>query len=83
MAYRLTRDAEADLDEIWLRITAESGDPTIAQHLVESIAIRFDTLSTHPRMGRASHTQPQGCVEIVDLDVNPRSPYKPKRRARP
>src|SRR3954452_24089224 len=22
-----------------------------------------------------SHTQPQGCVEIVDLDVNPSSPY--------
>jgi hypothetical protein len=27
-----------------------------------------------------SHTQPQGCVEIVDFDVNPSSPYKPKRR---
>ncbi|TMJ91694.1 MAG: hypothetical protein E6G76_02640 [Alphaproteobacteria bacterium] len=29
------------------------------------------------------HTQPQGCVEIVDLDVNPSSPYRPKRRIRP
>jgi hypothetical protein len=28
----------------------------------------------------SSHTQPQGCVEIVDLDVNPLSPYQPKRR---
>ena len=28
----------------------------------------------------SSHTQPQGCVEIVDFDVNPSSPYKPKRR---
>jgi hypothetical protein len=27
----------------------------------------------------SSHTQPQGCVEIVDLDVNPHSPYHPKR----
>jgi hypothetical protein len=27
-----------------------------------------------------SHTQPQGCVETVDLDVNPVSPYKPTRR---
>ena len=27
-----------------------------------------------------SHTQPQGCVEIVDLDVNPASPYSPTRR---
>ncbi len=26
------------------------------------------------------HNQPQGCVEIVDLDVNPASPYNPKRR---
>jgi len=26
-----------------------------------------------------SHTQPQGCVEAVDLDVNPASPYRPKR----
>ncbi|MEQ1818764.1 MAG: hypothetical protein ABL871_09140 [Terricaulis sp.] len=27
-----------------------------------------------------SHAQPQGCVEIVDLDANPDSPYSPKRR---
>ena len=27
----------------------------------------------------SSHTQSQGCVEIVDLDVNPSSPYHPKR----
>jgi len=27
-----------------------------------------------------SHATPQGCVEIVDLDVNPASPYSPKRR---
>jgi len=27
----------------------------------------------------SSHTQPQGCVEIVDLDVNLYSPYHPKR----
>jgi hypothetical protein len=26
------------------------------------------------------HTAPQGCVEIVDLDVNPRSPYNPRRK---
>ena len=28
----------------------------------------------------SSHKRPQGCVEVVDLDVNPASPYKPKRR---
>jgi hypothetical protein len=26
------------------------------------------------------HDRPQGCVEVVDLDVNPLSPYSPKRR---
>ena len=25
------------------------------------------------------HSQPQGCVKVVDLDVNPESPYRPKR----
>jgi hypothetical protein len=29
-----------------------------------------------------SHNRPQGCVEIVDLDVNPASPYNPRRRLR-
>ncbi|HEX3864268.1 MAG TPA: hypothetical protein VHY35_21505 [Stellaceae bacterium] len=28
----------------------------------------------------ASHSQPQGCVATVDLDVNATSPYRPKRR---
>jgi hypothetical protein len=27
-----------------------------------------------------NHTRPQGCVEAVDLDVNPSSPYNPTRR---
>ena len=30
----------------------------------------------------ASHKRAQACVEIVDLDVNPSSPYKPRRRLR-
>jgi hypothetical protein len=28
----------------------------------------------------SSHNQPQGCVDSVDLDVNPASPYSPRRR---
>jgi hypothetical protein len=28
----------------------------------------------------SSHTRAQACVEIVDLDVNPSSPYNPRRR---
>jgi hypothetical protein len=34
-----------------------------------------------PWRAGSSHTQPQGCVEDVDLDVNPASPYDPRRRA--
>jgi hypothetical protein len=30
----------------------------------------------------SSHSQPQGCVEVVDLDVNPSSPYQPRRPIR-
>ena len=33
-----------------------------------------------PWFAGSSHSQPQGCVEIVDLDINPSSPYRPKRR---
>jgi hypothetical protein len=32
-----------------------------------------------PWIAGASHTQPQGCVDVVDIDVNPESPYQPKR----
>lgn len=33
-----------------------------------------------PWRAGASHEQPQSCVDIVDLDVNPKSPYAPRRR---
>jgi hypothetical protein len=32
-----------------------------------------------PWISGASHTQPSYCVEVVDVDVNPSSPYSPKR----
>jgi hypothetical protein len=33
-----------------------------------------------PWRAGSSHQQPQSCVEIVDLDVNPSSPYSPRRQ---
>jgi hypothetical protein len=33
-----------------------------------------------PWLAGSSHTQPQGCVEVVDLDANPSSPYHPSRQ---
>jgi hypothetical protein len=44
--------------------------------------VRDAQLRDGPWHAGNSHTQPQGCVEIVDLDVNPASPYRPKRRLR-
>jgi hypothetical protein len=41
---------------------------------------------TELRRGRwhagTAHTQPQHCVDEVDLDINPESPYAPRRRLR-
>lgn len=33
-----------------------------------------------PWHAAARHEQPQSCVKEVDLDVNPESPYRPRRR---
>ena len=33
-----------------------------------------------PWISGSRHTQPSTCVEEVDLDVNPDSPYRPKRK---
>jgi hypothetical protein len=41
--------------------------------------VRDAELRHGPWIAGSSHTQPQGCVEVVDLDVNPSSPYDPKR----
>ena len=53
MAHRLTRQAEADLDEIWSYIVRESGNIEIARRQVASLTDRFFLLSKHPRLGRA------------------------------
>jgi hypothetical protein len=42
--------------------------------------VRNAQLRDGPWHAGSSHTQPQPCVESVDLDVNPLSPYSPTRR---
>lgn len=42
--------------------------------------VRNVTVRDGPWHTGSSHAQPQGCVEEVDLDVNPKSPYHPRRR---
>jgi hypothetical protein len=42
--------------------------------------VRDVALRDGPWISGARHMQPSRCVEEVDLDVNPDSPYQPKRR---
>ena len=42
--------------------------------------VRAATLRDGPWHAGSNHRQPQGCVEDVDLDVNPASPYSPRRQ---
>ena len=48
---RVTRDAERDLDEIWLRIARDSADA--ANHFVDELAARFVFIGPSPEMRRS------------------------------
>jgi toxin ParE1/3/4 len=50
--FRLSPEAEAELDEIWLYIARASGDIEIANRVVDSITDRFWLLAQHPYLGR-------------------------------
>lgn len=61
---------------------SKSGLPPEGQWRCLSLSKVSDVqLRDGPWFSGSAHTQPQSCVEIVDLDVNPNSPYRPKRRA--
>jgi toxin ParE1/3/4 len=50
--FRLSPEAEAELDNIWLRIARESSSIDIASRLVDAIYERFWLLAQFPHMGR-------------------------------
>ncbi len=52
MSYRLSSQAEARLDDIWLYIARESGSVDTAIRIVQEISDRFWLLAKQPRMGR-------------------------------
>jgi toxin ParE1/3/4 len=52
MSYRLSPQAEAQLDDVWLYIARESGSVDTAIRIVQNISDRFWLLAKHPRMGR-------------------------------
>ena len=53
MSYRLSSQAEAQLDDIWLHIARESGSIDTAIRIVRNISDRFWLLAKQPRMGRS------------------------------
>jgi toxin ParE1/3/4 len=50
--FRLSPEAEADLDGIWIHIARESGSADIATRVVEGITERFWLLARYPYIGR-------------------------------
>jgi toxin ParE1/3/4 len=52
MAHRLAPQVESDLDEIWYFVASESGNPEIANRLVDSLTRRFLLLAAYPYVGR-------------------------------
>ena len=55
MAHRLAPQARAELDEIWDYIARESGNPAVADRVIDSITNRFHLLGQFPYLGRARH----------------------------
>ena len=70
MAHRVSPRAEADLDEIWEYIAEESGYPSVAQRLIDSITDRFILISEHLYIGRSRpELQPELRSHAVGNDL--------------
>ena len=50
--HRLSPEAEAELEEIWLRVASETGKFEIADHVIDNITERFWLLGQRPHIGR-------------------------------
>jgi toxin ParE1/3/4 len=50
-AFRITRRAQADLDEIWLYVAADR--PEAADQLLDRFQARFELLASQPHLGES------------------------------
>lgn len=50
--FRLSPEAEFELDEIWLYLARASRSAEVASRVIEDIAERFWLLARHPYLGR-------------------------------
>jgi toxin ParE1/3/4 len=57
MRIRLSLQARADLDAIWLYIAQESGSTKIATRAVDSIADKFGLFSKFPNIGKSHESE--------------------------
>lgn len=53
MSFRISPQAEADLDAIWYYVATESASIDIADRLLDTITSRFTLLAYHPFAGRS------------------------------
>jgi plasmid stabilization system protein ParE len=53
MGYRLSPQADSDLDGIWYYVASKSGSVETADRLIDSITGRFFLLANHPNIGRS------------------------------
>jgi toxin ParE1/3/4 len=56
--FRVTRQAETDLDEVWLFISQDS--PASADRFLERLHDRFLLLAEHPGIGRRRRSRGKG-----------------------
>lgn len=68
MSFQVAPEAESDLDEIWLYLAQESGNPIIATRVVNSITDRFVFLSKFPNMGRSRESDLFGSRRSFPVD---------------
>ncbi len=52
MPLRIAPEVESELDAIWSYVAIESGEPGLAERLIDSITDRFFMLAKHPYLGR-------------------------------
>lgn len=50
--FRLSPEAESELDEIWFYLARASGSAEVASRVIEDITERFWLLARHPYLGR-------------------------------
>jgi toxin ParE1/3/4 len=68
MRVRISPQARADLDELWLYIAKESGSETLATRVVGALADKFALFSKFPFIGRTLESAQRPDVRSFPVD---------------